>query len=339
MIRRFVLAAAALGVLALTSGCSGGAESAGAAGFGTEAKPIAFSILSAESQQNMGAIWDPVIADLKKDTGLVLKPFYATNYSLLIEAMRAHKVQAGWFSALPSLEAARRADGLVIARALNGAGGSYKSTLIVRKGSGVTLDRVLKCDRSLSFGLGDAKSTSGTLAPLAFLFTPKNIDPATCFKQVRSASHQANLLSVANGVLDVATNNTVGLLFARRESPDVEAKVETIWESPDLPEAAIVVRKGDLEEATVAKLRDFFADYGKKPGPDQARRQKVLELMTYSGFDRADNGYLLPVRQMEASQELAAAKRGGDPGKIAEAQGRYDALTGPNPPPIAPLGS
>ena len=285
----------------------------------------------------MGPIWDPVIADVRKKTGLVLKPFYASNYSLLIEAMRAHKVQAGWFSALPSLEAARRAGGEVIVRAITDQGGGYKSVLIVRKGSGVTLDQVLACGRKLTLGLGDAKSTSGTLAPLAFLFTPKGIDPGTCFKQVRSASHQANLLSVANGVLDVATNNTVGLIFAQREKPDVAANIQTIWISPDLPESAIVVRGGDLDDATRNKLRDFFASYGKTPGPDQAHEKAILKAMTYSAFDRADNGYLLPVRQMEASNDLAEAKRGGDPGRIKDAQSRYGALTGPNPPPIAPV--
>lgn len=329
---------AGLGLAALlAASCAKGGPGGAAAPFGTEAKPIAFAIISAESANNMGPLWTPVLEDLRKETGVVMKPFFASNYSLSIEAMRAHKVQAAWFPALSSLEAARRAGGQVVDRAVNNAGGAYQSVLIVRRGSGVTLDQVLACGRKLTFGLGDAKSTSGTLAPLAYLFTPKGIDPATCFKQVRSASHQANLLAVANGVLQVATNNTVGLLFARRENPDVADKVETIWTSPDLPEAAIVVRPDDLDPATVTKIADFFAGYGKAPGPDQARRKHVLDLMTYVGFDRADNGYLLPVRQMEASNDLAEAKRGGDPGKVREAQARYDALQGPKPPPIAPV--
>ena len=335
---RTLIRAVGAGALALlVASCS--PKAAGPAeAWGTTAKPIGFSILSAENQQSMGSVWEPLLSDLTKDTGLVVKPFFASNYSLLIEAMRAHRVQAGWFSALSSLEAARRADGQVIVRAANGQGGSYTSDLIVRRGSGITLDKVLSCGRKLNFGLGDAKSTSGTLAPLAYLFTPKGVDPSTCFKQVRSASHEANLLSVANGVLDVATNNSVGLIFAKRSNPDVVAKVETIWVSPPLPESAIVVRGGDLDEPTVKKLRDFFAGYGKAPGPDQARRKHVLEVLTYSGFDVSDNGYLLPVRIMEASNALAQAKRGGDAGRVAEAQKTYDALTGPTPPPVEKIG-
>ena len=332
-LRTLALAAAALAV----SSCAKGGASAGGGGYGTEAKPISFAIISAESANNLAPLWTPVLEDLKHDTGVVMKPFFASNYSLSIEAMRAHKVQAAWFPALSSLEAARRAGGQVVDRAVNNQGGAYRSVLIVRKGSGVTLDQVKACGRKLTFGLGDAKSTSGTLAPMAYLFTPAGIDPATCFKQVRSASHQANLLAVANGVLQVATNNTVGLLFAQRENPDVAAKVETIWTSPDLPEAAIVVRPSDLDPAVTAKITDFFAGYGKGAGPDGERRRKILDGLTYVGFAKADNGYLLPVRQMEASTDLAEARRGGDPGKIREAQARYDALQGPNPAPIAPV--
>ena len=336
MIRR-PLSLLAAGALALTAAACGkaGADVGGA--FGTDAKPIAFAIISAESANNLGPLWTPMLEDLRHDTGVVMKPFFASNYSLSIEAMRAHKVQAAWFPALSSLEAARRAGGEVVDRAVNNQGGSYRSVLIVRHGSGITLDQVTACGRRLTFGLGDAKSTSGTLAPMAYLFTPRGIDPATCFKQVRSASHQANLLAVANGVLEVATNNTVGLLFAQRENPDVAAKIETIWTSPDLPEAAIVVHPSDLDAATVTKIADFFAGYGKAPGPDQARRKHILDQLTYIGFAKADNGYLLPVRQMEASTDLAEAKRGGDPGKVKDAQARYDALNGPNPPPIAPI--
>lgn len=324
------------GALALTAAACGKADGAGG-GYGTAAKPIAFAIISAESANNLRPLWTPMLDDLQRETGVVMKPFFASNYSLSIEAMRAGKVQAAWFPALASLEAVRRSGGRVVDRATNAAGGSYKSVLIVRRGSGITLPQVLACGRKLTFGLGDAKSTSGTLAPLAFLFTPHGIDPATCFKQVRSGSHQTNLLAVANGVLQVATNNSVGLLFAKRETPEVAANVETIWTSPGLPEAAIVVHPSDLDPATVAKVADFFAGYGKAAGPDQARRKHVLELLTYVGFDRADESYLLPVRQMEASNDLAEAKRGGDTGKIRDAQSRYDALQGPHPAPIVPM--
>ncbi len=287
---------------------------------------INFSILSAENQQSMGPLWQPLLDDMSKQTGLTVKAYYASNYTSLIEAMRFNQVQAGWFSALPALEAVNRSNAEVLGRVVDAGGeGTYESVLIVRKGSGISLDGVLKCGKRYSFGIGDAQSTSGTLAPMAFLFTPKGIEPSECFKAVRSASHQANLFSVANGVVDVATNNTVGLVFARRENPALAAKVQVIWTSQPLPESSILARK-DLDPVIKEKIRSFFLSYGTGDGPDAARQRKVLAGLTYGGFVPADSSYLDPVREMKASHALSEARRSGNRGKIAAAQQAYSRI-------------
>ncbi|MDP3173542.1 MAG: phosphate/phosphite/phosphonate ABC transporter substrate-binding protein [Phenylobacterium sp.] len=291
---------------------------------GETPKELTFSILSAENQSSMQPLWQPLIDDMSASIGIKVKPFFATNYTSLIEAMRFNQVQVGWFSALPALEAVRRADAQVLGRVVDSGGvDSYESVLIVKKGSGITLDRVLKCDKTLTFGLGDAKSTSGTLAPKTYLFTPRGIDVAACFKSVRSASHQANVFSVANGVLDVATNNSVGLVFAARENPAIADKIETIWRSPPLPESSILARK-DLDPAIREKLRQFFLTYGTGDGPVADKQREVLKGLAYGGFRAADDSYLDPIREMEAGEALADAKRSGDAGRVATAQKAFD---------------
>ncbi|MBP8246882.1 MAG: phosphate/phosphite/phosphonate ABC transporter substrate-binding protein, partial [Phenylobacterium sp.] len=270
--------------------------------------------------------WQPLLDDMSAQIGVKVKPYFATNYTSLIEAMRFNQVQVGWFSALPALEAVRRADGVVLGRVIDSGGAdSYTSVLIVKKGSGITLEDVLKCGKRYSFGIGDAKSTSGTLAPMTYLFTPRGIEPGACFKGVRSASHQTNVFSVANGVLDVATNNSVGLVFAARENPEVAAKIEVIWNSPPLPESSIVARK-DLDPAIREKLRQFFLTYGTGTGPRADKQREVLKGLAYGGFRPADDSYLDPIREMEASEVLADAKRGGDAAKIAKAQTAFDEI-------------
>jgi phosphonate transport system substrate-binding protein len=312
--RRLALA----GVLALAA-CS---KAPPPAGDGS----LTFSILSAENQASMQPLWQPLIDDMQKATGLKIKPFFATNYSSLVEAMRFKQVQVGWYSALPALEAVNRADGEVLGRVVDGGGnGVYRAVLIARKGSGVTLDKVLKCGKRYNFGIGDPNSTSGTLAPMAYLFTPRGIEPADCFKTVRSASHQANMFAVAQGLVDVATNNTVGVVFAHRENPAMADKIDVIWTSPDLPESSIVVRK-DLDPAIKEKLRAFFLSYGAAPGAEGERQRKILAALAYGGFQPVDDHYLDPVRRMQASQALSQAKRKGDAAKIAEAQKALDAL-------------
>jgi phosphonate transport system substrate-binding protein len=324
MIRRRLIGAAALIAIAL-SACGkpqGGEKPAAGA-----PKELTFSILSAENQASMGPLWQPLLDDMSRQIGVKVKPFFATNYTSLIEAMRFQQVQVGWFSALPALEAIERANGEVLGRVVDAGGdATYKSVLIAKKGKGVTLDKVLACDRSLNFGLGDAQSTSGTLAPMAYLFTPKSIDPTKCFKTVRAASHQANVFSVANGVLDVATNNTVGLVFARRENPEIADKVEVIWTSPPLPESSIVVRR-DLDPALKEKIRQFFLTYGTGTDEVADKQRQVLKNLAYGGFRPADNSYLDPVREMQASEALADARRSGNAAKIAKAQAEFDKIT------------
>ena len=46
---------------------------------------------------------------------------------------------------------------------------------------------------------------------MTFLFAPRGIEPAKCFKTVRSANHEANLFAVGAGTVDAATNNTASI--------------------------------------------------------------------------------------------------------------------------------
>lgn len=195
----------------------------------------------------------------------------------------------------------------------------------MRKGSGVTLDKVLACGKQYDFGIGDAQSTSGTLAPLTFLFNPRGIVPAQCFKTVRSASHQANAFAVATGVVDVATSNSVNTVFMRRENPQLASQIEDIWVSPPIPESGIVIRE-DLDPALKEKLRSFFLTYGQGQGPEAERQRQVLAGLNYSMFRAADDSYLDPVREMVADQKLSEARAKNDQAGVAAAERDLAAL-------------
>jgi phosphonate transport system substrate-binding protein len=268
------------------------------------AEPLTFSILSAEDQAAFGPLWQPLLDDLSKAIGRPVQPRFSSSYSLLVEAMAANQSQIGWFSAEPALDAIERADGQVFARTVDLEGrDTYNSVVIVKKGSGVTLGKILACDHSLNFGMGDPKSTSGTLAPMTYLFIPHHVDPNTCFKTVRSAAHAANLFAVANGALDASTNNSVGLDFARvgnTAAQQAYAALQVVWTSPPLPESCMVFRK-DVDPAIQAKIKDFFLHYGQGTGPDADRQRAIMKKLHYSAFHAADDRYLEPVRQMQAA--------------------------------------
>lgn len=288
--------------------CGGGEET----WTGAPPEKITFSILSAEGQASAGPMWEPLLEDMEDSIGIPVEPFFGSNYTVLVEAMRGNQTQVAWFSAKPAVEAIDRADGEVIARTVNRAGeDSYRSTLIVKTGSGITLDQVMACGRRFDFGIGDAQSTSGTLAPMAFLFNPRGVVPETCFSTVRSANHQANAFAVATGVVDVATSNTVNTVFLVRQNPAIAAQITEIWQSPPIPESGIVVR-GDLDPATKEKVRAFFLSYGQGEGVEAERQRRVLAGLEYSQFRAADDSYLNPIREMVADQKLSEARASGD---------------------------
>ncbi|MGV9007774.1 MAG: phosphate/phosphite/phosphonate ABC transporter substrate-binding protein [Brevundimonas sp.] len=319
---RRLIAVAGVAALALGLGSCGKGEDK-AAGAPTE---ITFSILSAEGQASSGPMWQPLLDDMSRAIGVPVKPFFAGNYNVLIEAMRFNQTQVAWFSAKPALEAVDRAQGEVVARIVDPEGrDSYRSTLIVKKGSGITLENVLACGKRYDFGMGDAQSTSGTLAPMTFLFNPRGIVPSQCFKTMRSASHQANAFAVATGVVDVATSNTVNTVFMMRENPHLAAQLEDIWTSPPIPESGIVIRE-DLDPVLKEKIRSFFLTYGQGEGAEAERQRQVLATLNYSMFRAADNSYLDPVREMVADQQLTEARAKGDQAAVAAAEQTLAAL-------------
>jgi phosphonate transport system substrate-binding protein len=318
MNRRAMLSGTA--ALALAA-CSKKADNAVASG---PPKVINFSVLAVENATSIKTVWDPVLADMEKFVGIPVKAFYASNYTALVEAMRFKQVDAGWFSNLSGLEAVRRGGGEVFARTFDPTGvDGYRSVILVPAKSKTTVEDLLRCDRKLSFGMGDVKSTSGTLAPKTYFFSAHNVDPNACFKTLRSANHQANLFAVANGVLDAATGNSTSLMIESKRSPQLVNKVRVIWESPPLPEDPMIVRK-DFDPATKAKIRDFFLQYGQGPGPEKERERKLISQFSIGGFKPADNTHLLPVEEMEANELYEEAKRTGDQAKIAAAKKTVD---------------
>lgn len=291
---------------------------------------INFSILSAESRESAVGDWTPFLEDMERATGLEVKPFFGSNYTALIEAMRFKQTDVGWFTNQSGLEAVRRAGGEVFARSVNPSGvDGYEAVIIVPKGRGITVEKLLACDRSLDFGIGDAKSTSGTLAPMTYLFAPRNIDPNACFRTVRSANHEANLFAVGAGTLDAATNNTASMeRLAMLETPLAKStmqRVEIIWRSPRIPEDPMIWRK-DLDPQVKAKVADFLFSYGVGDTPEAERQRAILKRIQTLPFVPADATHLIPVREMEATRDLIEAKQRQDAAATTKAQAALDAV-------------
>lgn len=229
--------------LAGLAACSGPADTSGDTGASptvltepVERRTLNFGIIATESSSNLESNWRPFIAAMSEWTGYDIQPFYASDYAGMIQAMRYGSIQVAWFSNFSGLQAVRLGGGQVFAKATYPDGSEgYNSVLIVPVDSPIqSVEDILTCDGSIDFGMGDPNSTSGYLVPSAFIFAPRGIDPSECFNSVRNANHEANAVAVANGLIDVGTNNTTNMTLLQRTRPDIAARIRVIWTSPPI---------------------------------------------------------------------------------------------------------
>lgn len=284
-----------------------------------------FGIISTESTTNLKDTWTPILADMEKAIGMKVKPFYASDYGGVIEGMRFGKVHIAWFGNKSAIEAVDRAGGEVFAQEVkaDGTQGYYAHVLVHADNKSInSLDDLLKCDGNLNFGIGDPNSTSGFLVPTYYVFAQNNIDPKKCFKTVRNANHETNLLAVANGQVDAAANNSEQVARSKAKAPEAAANIKIIWTSPLIPGDPLVYRK-DLGKDIKAKVKSFFLGYG-RIGPNAAEERKLLHGRgETSGYTDSSNAQLYPIRQLDLYRaklkvEASSASEAVKQAKIAE---------------------
>lgn len=264
--------------------------------FAEQIKTLNFGIISTESSQNLKSVWAPFLNDMGKELGVEVKPFFASDYAGIIQAMRFDKVDIAWYGNKSAMEAVDRAGGEIFAQTVDVEGNpGYWGLLVTHKDSKLNkLEDIFKNSKELTFGNGDPNSTSGFLIPSYYVFAMNKVNPKTAFKRVLNAGHEANLLSVANKQVDFATNNTENLRRLEITNPEKASQVKVIWKSPLIPADPIVWRK-NLPESAKSKLYNFFTTYGTTGDKRQA---KILSDLQWAPFIASSDDQLLPIRQL-----------------------------------------
>jgi len=282
MMRAFLTCAATamtVAASALTAGAQAPAE-------------INFGVISTEASMNQKKNWEPFLQAMSKAVGIKVNGFYATDYAGVIEAMRFNKIHLAWYGNKSGMEA------------VDSANGDYSHIIVHKDGPLTKIDDILKCDKSLDFGIGDPNSTSGFLVPTAYIFAARNLDPKTCFKTVRNANHQANAMAVANKQVSAATNNSEDLQRVATSAPAARNQIKIIWTSPLIPLDPLVWRK-DLDAAVKTKLYTFLLSYGRIGTDDETKAAKgILGDLLWAPFRPSSDNQLIPIRVLEANKNL-----------------------------------
>ncbi len=202
---------------------------------------------------------------LHKSLQMEIKPFVATDYNGVIEALRSKKLDIAFLGPFSYVLASAVAD--VEAFALvetEKQGATYRSVIIARKDSGI---RSLKDLAGKTFAFVDPSSTSGHLFPKAGLIKA-GYNPDTYFSRVIfSGGHDASAVAVQNGKVEAAAiaDALLDVAFARGMMKKDEIVI--VWTSDPIPGAPVVYRR-DLAPELKAKIRAAFAQMRDLPwGP------------------------------------------------------------------------
>jgi phosphonate transport system substrate-binding protein len=269
-----------------------------------ELEELNFGIISTESAQALQENFQPFLDDLQAYMGVPVKAFFAPDYAGVIEAMRFDKVDLGWFGNKSAMEAVDRAGGEVFAQTIKDDGSEgYYSLLITHADSPIkSIEDVLTCNQSLTFGNGDPNSTSGFVVPSYYVFALNDVDPSACYKSVLNANHETNALAVANKQVDFATNNTESLYGRLAQTqPEAAAQIREIWRSPLIPSDPMVWRV-NLPQEVKQDILYFFMTYGRFGEPKEVERQREVLAHLSDGwgpFRMSSNLQLIPIRQLE----------------------------------------
>ncbi|CUI96929.1 Phosphate-import protein phnD precursor [Achromobacter xylosoxidans] len=255
--RRATLAAA----LALTCSMLGATPALAAS------DTLTIGLIPAEDAQAMIESSKQVIEQLQQQTGMKVKPFVATDYNGIIEALRARKLDVAYLGPFSYVLATSVADVEAFSVAVTKKSGksAYKSMIVVRADSGLDSLQAL---RNHTFAFVDPSSASGHLFPKAGL-QQAGYDPEKLFSRVVfSGSHDASLLAVANKKVDAAAvaDRIYASAIAKGQLRQDELKV--VWTSRDIPESPMVWRK-DLDPAVKDKVAKALAGIKNVPWGDQ----------------------------------------------------------------------
>lgn len=226
--------------------------------FAAMPQQLTVGLIPAEDSQAMLANSKKVIDSLQEQLGIPVKPFIATDYNGIIEALRSKKLDVAYLGPFSYVLATTVAnvEAFSVAETKKSGKSSYQSLIITRKDSGIATTAQLK-GHTMAFV--DPSSASGHLFPTAGL-KKLGIEPDSYFSHVIfSGSHDASILAVANKKVDAAAVADRILAAAVAKGVVRQSDLNVVWTSQDIPESPMVWRK-DMDPELKKKIAAAFAN-------------------------------------------------------------------------------
>lgn len=222
---------------------------------------LSIGLVPAEDPRLMIADNAALIEALHTSLGMEIKPFVATDYNGVIEALRAKKLDLALLGPFSYVLANAVADVDPIAIPETQKQGSvYHALIIARKDRNI---RSLADLKGRTFAFVDPSSTSGHLFPKTAMLRA-GLNPDADLRAIFAGSHDAAAIAVANGKVDAGAVAD-GLFDAAIARGMLKAEeIQIVWTSGPIPGAPVAMRR-DLPEPLKQRIRAAFAAMRDQP--------------------------------------------------------------------------
>jgi phosphonate transport system substrate-binding protein len=218
-------------------------------------KTLRLGAIPAENVQTVLTNTTPFATALSQQLGIQVELFVGPNYTSVIEALAAGKLDVAIFGPFSYVLASSKYNAQVFALQTGTKGEkTYNSLLITTPKTGIKTIADLK---GHSFSFVDVASTSGNLVPRYSMITKAKLDPEKDINGVFTGSHDASLLAVQSGKVDagaVASDTFQKYI----DNGTVKAEeIVIIDKSFDIPNSPVAYRN-DLSDADKATIKASF---------------------------------------------------------------------------------
>ena len=261
----------------------------------SSAKVLRVGFVPAEDAQQVIQNAQPIVEILQNRLGMEVQPFVATDYTGVIEALRANKLDIAFLTPASYVMAKNEANVKVVLKSERKGSPFYYAAIITRADSGI---KRLEDLRGKTFAFGDPLSTSANVFPRK-MFHEKGIDPVRDFKQILySGGHDATVLAVLNGKVDAGAtyaNSPDGKDAAWMrylKDPEDVKKIRAIAFSEPIPADNLVIN-GNLDDAVARKIEEIFLELSR----EEKGKKMLRDLYQIDGFVPATDKDYDSVRQ------------------------------------------
>lgn len=259
---------------------------------------LVFAVIPTESAANMKDHWGPLVGHLEKRLGIPIEFTVANDYAGVITAMQFQHAHLAYFGPKSYIEAALRANAEAFVKEIGEEGiPGYHSLIITKKDSPInSIDDA----KGKVFAFVDPNSTSGTLVPMVYFVKDRKIDPEKYFsKVIYSGSHEASILAVKSGKIDLASTNDLDLQRGEGKMWQTEKDFKIIWKSDLIPGSPMAYHKS-LPDSLKKALKEAFLSFNDPEG---------LKKLKIKGYVEASDSDYDPIRKInEAKKEFEQKK-------------------------------